>query len=59
MKKINIAEMRSIEGGETVNCPFCGKKFSDPGWFLRLLGYKTSAKQQVQNHIYLYQCPKR
>lgn len=59
VKTVNSANMREVFAGGTANCPFCGKKFSDPNWFLRFLGYKISAKEQVRNHIYQYKCPKR
>ncbi|MBQ8207542.1 MAG: hypothetical protein IJZ89_02275 [Clostridia bacterium] len=59
MTRVTNNEMRNINGGATVYCPFCRKKFSDPNWIQKLFGYKISAKTQLNNHINLFFCPKR
>ena len=47
MKKMNAMEMRNVEGGATVKCDACGKKFRDIKFLWWVI---MSAKKQLKSH---------
>lgn len=57
MKKLNVNEMRSVEGGYSTKCPICGKKVSVFFLSVWTLGKKAAyakAQAEAQARHYSY-----
>ncbi len=53
MKKMTASEMRTVNGGGTAYCPYCGKKFKDSKflWFVIEHGEAKASKHIWMKHM--------
>ena len=51
MKKVNTTEMRAVNGGYTVTCAYCGRKFKDKKFlFWTIKTGQQSWAQHLRNY---------